>query len=215
MHATRRPVALVLATGLAAACTSVYYDAMERVGIEKRDILADRVEDGREEQQKAQEQFENAFARFKAATDFDGGDLEDLYDELDAEYRRSEAKAEDVRERIRSIEQVAADLFEEWEDEIGQISSADLRGRSRSKLRDTRTRYDRLIAAMRRAEGRMEPVLVAFRDQVLFLKHNLNASAIASLEGSVVSIESDVAVLIREMQAAIREADAFLSTLES
>ncbi len=215
MQSTLRLFALGPAILLAAACTSVYYDAMERVGIEKRDILADRVEDGREEQQEAQEQFENAFERFKAATDFHGGDLEDLYDELDAEYQRSEAKAEAVGERIRSIERVAADLFEEWEEEIAQISSADLRGRSRAKLRDTRGRYDRLIAAMKRAEGRMEPVLVAFRDQVLFLKHNLNASAIASLEGSVVSIESDVAVLIREMQAAIREADSFLANLES
>ena len=36
---------------------------------------------------------------------------------------------------------------------------------------------------MRLAESRIEPVLKSFRDQVLFLKHNLNAKAIASLRG--------------------------------
>lgn len=188
---------------------------MERVGVEKRDILADRVAAGREDQREAQEQFESAFAQFKAMTGFEGGDLEAVYDELDAEFRRSESKAEDVRKRIRSIEQVSSDLFEEWEDELDGISSSDLRSRSREKLRDTRARYERLIAAMRRAERSMEPVLTAFRDQVLFLKHNLNASAIASLEGSVGTIESDVERLIREMQASIREADAFLSAVET
>ncbi len=215
MSTLARSSALALAAALLAACTSAYYGAMERVGVEKRDILADRVAAGREDQREAQEQFESAFAQFKAMTGFEGGDLEALYDELDAEFRRSESRAEDVREQIRSIERVASDLFAEWEDELDEISSADLRSRSRGKLGDTRARYERLIAAMRRAERSMDPVLTAFRDQVLFLKHNLNASAIASLEGSVGSIESDVEQLIREMQASIREADAFLSALET
>ena len=57
-------------------------------------------------------------------------------------------------------------------------------------------------------------VLVVFRDQVLFLKHNLNARAIASLEGTVVSIESDVEALISDMRSAIDEANAFVATLD-
>jgi hypothetical protein len=197
-----------------AACRSAYYGALERVGVEKRDILADRVEDGREAQQQAQEQFRDALARFQAATGFRGGDLEDLYDDLSGELERCQGEARDVSDRIRSIEQVAGDLFAEWEDEIGEMSSSDLRRRSASRLSETRRRYDRLLAAMKRAEARMDPVLAAFRDQVLFLKHNLNARAIASLEDRVVEIESDVAALVREMEAAIREADAFLAAMK-
>lgn len=53
----------------------------------------------------------------------------------------------------------------------------------------------------------------AFYDQVLFLKHNLNARAIASLKGNVASIESDIAVLIREMEASIREANRFIDAM--
>jgi hypothetical protein len=203
---------LVLLFGL--GCGSLYYGALERVGIQKRHILADRIEDGREAQQEAQEQFQDAFERFKTATRFEGGELEATYRGLSAELEDSEARAADVRARIESIEEVAGDLFEEWEAEIGQISRADLRQKSSAQLRQTKARYAKLLAAMKRAERKMDPVLVAFRDQVLFLKHNLNASAIASLETQAAGIQSDVDALVRDLSASIREADAFLATLE-
>lgn len=205
----------LLGLGLAAlSCSSLYYGTMERLGWEKRHILADRVRDGQEEQQEAQQQFKTTYQRFKEASGYDGGDLEDLYERLSRELARSEEKAQDVRGRIRAIEDVAADLFEEWQVEAQQISNTDLRRQSESKLRDTRKRYAALIAAMKRAEAKMDPVVVAFRDQVLFLKHNLNAAAVESLESNVVAIEGDVNALIREMDAAIRESESFLASME-
>jgi hypothetical protein len=211
-----RMCALACLVALAAvpACRSAYYGALEQVGIQKRHILADRIEEGREAQQDAQEQFQDAFERFKTATSFEGGELEATYRGLSAELEDSEARAADVRARIESIEEVAGDLFEEWEAEIGQIARADLRQKSSAQLRQTKARYAKLLAAMKRAERKMDPVLVAFRDQVLFLKHNLNASAIASLETQAAGIQSDVDALVRDLSASIREADAFLATLE-
>jgi septal ring factor EnvC (AmiA/AmiB activator) len=216
VRAMLRTCALACLVALAAlpACRSAYYGALERVGIQKRHILADRIEDGREAQQDAQEQFQDAFERFKTATRFEGGKLEETYRGLASELEDSEARAAEVRERIASIEQVAGDLFDEWEEEISQISRADLRSKSSARLRETRARYAKLLAAMKRAERKMEPVLVAFRDQVLFLKHNLNASAIASLETQATGIQSDVDALVRDLESSIREADVFLSTLE-
>ncbi|MDJ0788605.1 MAG: DUF2959 domain-containing protein [Myxococcota bacterium] len=194
-------------------CRSLYYDAMEGLGKEKRHILRDRVEAGRDDQREAQEQFQTTLEAFRSVTGFDGGDLEDVYEDLDREYQRSEAQAEAVRERIASIEQVSADLFEEWESEIGEISNASLRRNSQQQLRDTRRACNSLIAAMQQAAERMDPVLTAFRDRVLYLKHNLNARAIASLEGDLGEIEADVDRLIREMNSSIAEAESFLSTL--
>ena len=210
----RRLSCAFVALPLALACSSMYYGALEQVGVQKRHILADRIEDGREAQQDAQEQFQDAFERFKTATTFEGGELEDTYRGLAAELEDSEARAADVRERIASIEQVAGDLFAEWETEIGEISRADLRQKSSTQLRQTKARYAKLLAAMKKAERKMDPVLVAFRDQVLFLKHNLNAKAIASLETQASGIQSDVEALVRDLSASIREADAFLATLE-
>jgi hypothetical protein len=204
---------VALCATLLLGCTSVYYSAMEQIGREKRHILESRVEASREDQEEVQEEFKTTFELFKEVTDYDGGDLEHFYNRMHAQLERSEGKADDVRERIRSIERVAKDLFDEWTGEIAEISRADLRRQSESQLRATRSRYEKMIAAMKRAEAKMDPVLTAFRDQVLFLKHNLNASAIASLERSTADIESDVAALLREMQASIAETEEFLATM--
>jgi phosphoenolpyruvate-protein kinase (PTS system EI component) len=202
---------LIVAPGL--GCRSAYYSAMETLGQEKRDILVDRVEDARDDQEAAKKQFQSALARFKEVTGFEGGDLEDQHDRLDADYQRCEARAEAVRQRIRSVDQVAADLFDEWQAEIASMQNASLRRRSEEMRRRTEQRHQALMKSMKRAESRMEPVLAALRDQALFLKHNLNARALASLEAQVPEIESDVSVLVRDMEASIREADAYLAAL--
>lgn len=207
-------VAPVFALGLLGACSSAYYKTMEGFGIEKRDILVDRVEDARDAQDSASEQFASALDQFRSTVNFDGGELEKTYDRLNAEYERSESEAAEVRERIDSVEKVAGDLFREWEKELDEYKRADLRRRSASLLNDTRKRYKQLMTTMRRAERSMEPVLEAFHDQVLVLKHNLNARAIGSLRNELDSIERDTATLIKQMQQAIAEANAFIDSME-
>lgn len=59
----------------------------------------------------------------------------------------------------------------------------------------------------------MEPVLRQFRDQVLYLKHNLNATAIGSLRGTADTIHLDLQRLLSQMNASIAEADRFVQTL--
>jgi hypothetical protein len=204
-------LALLLPLG---ACRGAYYGTLEKFGIQKRHILVDRVEEGRAAQRAAKEQFQSALEAFREVSRFEGGDLEDLYDRLVHEYAESEGRVEAVRERVDAIEKVAGDLFDEWEDELGQIQDQDLRRKSEHTMRETRERYAGLLDAMRGAERKMEPVLAVLKDHVLFLKHNLNAEAIASLQGSLVSIEDDVAALIREMEASIAEADAFIAAME-
>ena len=56
--------------------------------------------------------------------------------------------------------------------------------------------------------------LAAFNDQVLFLKHNLNAQAVASLEGELSRIRQDVDSLIREMERSIAASEAFLQRMQ-
>ena len=138
---------------LVAGCESTYYSAMEKLGVEKRDILVDRVEAARDSQEAAKAQF------------------------------------------------------------VDQYTSNTQRRTAERQLRATRRSYASMIASMWRAEGKIAPVLNAFRDQVLFLKHNLNARAIASLRAELSGIEADTAILIREMEAAITESNAFIEKL--
>jgi ElaB/YqjD/DUF883 family membrane-anchored ribosome-binding protein len=195
-------------------CTSVQYSAMEKVGVYKRDILVDRVEDAQEAQQAAKQEVRSAYEQFTALVKVDGGDLEKTYKRLQSAVDDTQESVAEVDDRIEAIEQVAEDLFDEWRDELDQYSSASLRRSSEQKLRDTRIRYQRMLDSMKRARSRIDPVLHVFQDHVLFLKHNLNARALASLKGEVTSIEGKVDQLISEMEAAIAEADRFIQTME-
>src|SRR4051812_39746501 len=170
---------LWLASG---GCKSAYYNTWEKLGWAKRDILVDRVKDARDDQEEAKKQFKTTLERFKDVTNYQGGDLEAKYKKLNSEYESSESRANKVHKQIKDVEDVAKDLFDEWNKELGQYSNGDLKRSSEEKLRETKERYQKLITTMKAAEQRMTPVLAAFKDQVLYLKHNLNASAIASLQ---------------------------------
>ena len=205
----------LLAVMLLSGCSGVYYNTLEKFGYEKRDILVDRVADARESQSEAKQQFESALEQFQSVTGYQGGELEQQYRTLKSAYEASENKARQVRERIDRVQRVGDDLFAEWEGELDQYQDPQLRRSSERQLRDTRTRYDRLLTLMRRAEKRMEPVLAAFQDRVLFLKHNLNAQAIASLRTQRGKVEDEIAALIQDMHRSISEADRFLQAMSA
>ncbi len=132
-----RTVLVLLLIGTLSACESTYYGAMEKVGVHKRDILVDRVDEAKEAQGEAQVEFQDALSQFRAVVDFKGGDLEALYDRLNGEYQDSVKAAETIRERIDKVESVAEALFEEWEEELELYSNPRLREESKSKLAET------------------------------------------------------------------------------
>lgn len=194
-------------------CESTYYSAMEKVGIHKRDILVDRIDEARDAQQQGQQQFKDALEEFRAVTEYQGGDLAELYDRLDAEYQDSMKAAEAISDRIESVENVAEALFEEWESELDQYTSTNLRRDSAQKLKQTRSRYKSLMSTMRRAERSIDPVMNTLRDNVLYLKHNLNARAVNALKSELRSVDHNVQALVAAMSRAIEESDRFIETL--
>jgi hypothetical protein len=203
-----------LALVVLAGCSSTYYKVMEKMGYQKRHILSSRIKEGQSSQEEAKKQFQTTLERLKTLVNFKGGNLEKTYNELKGQLDRSEERAETVRANVKGIEDVAADMFAEWKSEMKSISNPKLRDEDRKLLAETKDRYNRLHDAFKSAESKMEPVLVKFRDQVTYLKHHLNASAIASLQGQLSEIESSVGGLIQEMEKSISEAQEFAKSLE-
>lgn len=206
------PIAALLAVTLV-SCSSAYYAAWEQLGFQKRHLLKKAVAAARDEQKEAGEQFKDALTRLKELYGFEGGKLESTYNALKRDYDSSIDRAERVRKRIRDVEKVSSDLFEEWEKEIKLISSERLKDDSRAQLRDTRRRYDELHTALKRAERSMEPVLTRFRDHVLYLKHNLNAQALGALKTEANAIQNEIGKLISEMNRSVAEANAFIKAM--
>ena len=77
-------------------CASHRIAIAEKFGYAKRDQLVDRVQDARDGQLAAKQQFESALKEFLAVTKVSGAELrelEDRYDKLNGEYKRSESRA--------------------------------------------------------------------------------------------------------------------------
>ncbi|NOH22685.1 DUF2959 domain-containing protein [Vibrio europaeus] len=206
-------LAIVLSIFTLTGCQSAYYSAMEQVGYHKRDIMVDRVEDAKQSQQDAQQEFTSALEALSALTNFDGGELETVYNQINDKYQASEKAAQDVSDRIAAIEDVSDALFAEWQEELKLYTSTKLKRSSEQKLKETQRSYNTMLSAMKRAEDKMTPVLNTLRDNTLYLKHNLNASAIGSLQGEFASLEQDIQYAIQDMNAAIAESDKFLQKL--
>jgi hypothetical protein len=205
---------LVALTG----CSSATIAAKESIfGIAKRDQLVARVQDAKQGQVEAKKQFESALAQFLDVTGQKGklSDIEAKYDKLKSAYEAADGKASKVSSRIKDVENVADALFAEWQKELGQYTNQSLRSASESQLNATKSQYQTLLSKMRAAEGKMQPVLQSLKEHVLFLKHNLNAQAIASLQGEAASIQNDVSSLIREMEASITEATTFIDKMQT
>jgi hypothetical protein len=208
-------VVFVAAGWPGSGCASTSIAMKEKLGYAKREQLVDRVEDTRDAQEEAKAQFATTLEELKSLSGFDGGELEKAYNRLSRELERSKDRAEGVRDRIAKVERVAEALFDEWEEELGQYTTDSLRKASAAQLEQTRARYAQLLGAMQKAEAKMEPVLAAFGDQVLFLKHNLNARAIASLDDAVVDLEGEISSLIADMESSIAEANAFIDEMSA
>jgi hypothetical protein len=197
-------------------CQSASIAMKESVfGIAKREQLVARVQDARESQDEAKQQFATALDEFVALTGAPGGELEKRYAKLKKEYDRCETAASSVRGRIGKVETVGSKLFTEWTGEIATMTDPSLKFANQQQMDQTRVRYDQMVAAMKQAEAKMAPVLTAFRDRVTFLKGALNAQAIASLNASVGQMQSDVSRLIGEMNASIAEADEFIGQMKN
>ncbi|MCQ8890853.1 DUF2959 domain-containing protein [Pseudoalteromonas carrageenovora] len=208
--------ASMLALTLAlSGCQSAYYSAMEKVGVHKRDILIDRVEETKDSQEESQEEFKSALERLTTLIDFNGGELQDTYNQLNDDYESSLKAANEVSSNINKVEDVAEALFDEWSDELEQYKSASLKRESSKKLAATQRQFSQLLSSMRSAESKMEPVLTSLHDNVLYLKHNLNAQAISAIKGEFTNLKRDIQILMNDMNKSIADSNKFIEQMNS
>ena len=208
-------VVIVAVVAITVGCASVKYSTYEKFGIHKRDLLVGNVADTRDSQKQAQEQFQDALQKFGSVVEIEETGLKKAYNRLKNEYEDSVNAANDVSGNIKDVEQVANDLFREWRSEINQYTNTDLKRSSQNKLRDTEARYKDLLRSMHAAEQSMLPVLATFKDNVLFLKHNLNAQAIGSLKSTFSDLQTDIDILFEQMNDSIQRSNAFIADMKA
>lgn len=194
-------------------CSSIYYNFWEKLGKEKRDLLRSNAISAAEEQEQVQQQFKDTLERIKKEYKFEGGQLEQTYELLKTDYEVAEAKSNELRERVEKVKEIGNDLFAEWQEEAGQINNRRLRQDSLKKRKETITKFDQMVKSMNLVESSLQPVLNKFHDQVLYLKHNLNAQALGALKTEFTSIEQEIRNLIKDIEKSSYYADKFINEL--
>ena len=203
----------VLSLSACGTAQKVQYSAMEKVGIHKRDILVDRIEKTSEAQEQTKQEFKSAYEELTSLVKTDDRGLEAKYKKLAKAVETSESSANQLEERIASVDKVAKDLFAEWAQELDQYQSKKLRATSEQNMRATEQKYTAIYQQMQASYARVEPVLEVLQDNTLYLKHNLNARAISGISNEVLSVEGKVAALIKQMEVSISESKEFINAM--
>ncbi len=206
-------VALACLLSVLTGCTTTYVAAWKKLGWETRDLLVDQVQDARSQQEEAKEEFTSALDQFKATYNYDGGDLEQAYNDLQKNYDRCVAQADGFRTEIGRVKRLGKVFFDEWDADIETQTVAEYK-KAMIKQRDTTLdSYEQMVSKMDEAADTMDPVLEAFQGRVIFLKSSLNAQALATLQENADELVDGIESLINEMNQSIAEADEFISAM--
>ena len=109
-------------------------------------------------------------------------DRRDAYKKLQKEVNESEKKRAVVATRNGEMNVEAGKLFKTWEGSTAAIQDPELRKRSQDRLAQAKKRYSDIQANGQGAARLYTPFMKALQDQVTYLGHDLNASAVASLK---------------------------------
>jgi hypothetical protein len=104
-------------------------------------------------------------------------------------------------------------LFKSWQASTSAISDAGLRAKSEERLAATQARVAEIQADNRRADELYATFMKALEDQVTYLGHDLNASAVASLKQESVKLNTQASELYAAIEKATSSATAAIAAL--
>jgi hypothetical protein len=109
-------------------------------------------------------------------------DRRDAYKQLQKEMANTDKRRADVSTRSTKMNAEADKLFKSWEESTARIQSPDLRKRSEDRLKKTQDRFAELRQTGQNASSQYESFMKTMQDQVVYLGHDLNPGAVASLK---------------------------------
>lgn len=204
---------ILLSFSLFSSCSTVYYNLWETLGKEKRDLLEMNMQSANEDQEDIEKEYKDSLDRIRKKYSFKEGELEQTYDRLSDDYEDIKNKQDDFSEKLKLISDIAYDLFDEWKKEARALDNKTYKRNSLRKLSSTKSSFSAVLANMKKVESRSSRILKKFHDQVIYIKHNLNAKIVGNLRTELNLLESEMTELIKEIQASRVQATKFISTL--
>jgi hypothetical protein len=145
----------------------------------------------------------------------DAKDQKGLYKKLQSEMATTEKRRAEISVRASDMKTEADALFKSWADAAVGISDASLRKRSEDRLAKTKASYEEMGVVAQKAADLYGPVMRDLEDQVTFLGHDLNPSAIASLKPNAAKVNGQVSELAKRIDDTITSANATCAALKA
>lgn len=207
------PIALVLILSSTGCNNSLGYDIQEAMGTPKRQVLLSRVQDTRDSMKETKKVFASAMLQFGSVYKESGSKLENKYVILKKEYDACNSKASSLRSQIANVKSIGQVLFQEWQKELDQFTNEQMRKLSEVKMQQTREKYVAMTDSMDRVSARMSPVMSSMSDQLLNIKHSLNALIVVSLEEELIQLRGQMDNLMAEIDASIENCNSFIGSM--
>lgn len=195
-HSTARAAVAALLLASLPACSFVNNLIKGKSGPADVDDLVAAVENVQKELDASKGSMLAAVQGLQAITapDFQG-DAVKAHKELVEVVENSEDQADELRGAIEDMQAASVPVFDQWTKDLEAYSNPEMRQRSQARLSAARERYDAVLAAVEPLLVEYEAVNQTLRDHVLFLKHDMNPAALATIQDDVRSVAKDAASL--------------------
>jgi hypothetical protein len=140
------------------------------------------------------------------------GDAVLAHKELENTLDDSDDQAKALRKSIDKMRAAAEPVFEQWTKDLEAYSNPEMRARSQQRLAAARERYDSVVAAVEPVLVEYETVNQTLHDHLLFLSHDMNPAAVATIQDDVRSVAKQAAGLDGSFQTAKAAARAYVDS---
>jgi hypothetical protein len=140
-------------------------------------------------------------------------DRKGAYKKLQSEMEATEKRRSEIGLKADEMKAEADTLFKSWSDSAAAITDAGLRKQTEDRLAKTKASIAQIGTAGQKASELYGPVMKSLQDQVTYLGHDLNPSAVASLKPNAVKLNDQTKELVKRIDDTISTANTAVSAL--
>ena len=184
-------------------------------GVKQTNRLIDRAEDVVKQTTSARQEIGKTLDSYNALFGDNVTDLLSAYKDVEKGIERCDKQKVEVQKSIDTMSAEADTYFAGWTGSLENIQSQDLRKRSEDRMKETRGRFDGILAAARDAQKSYDPLISNLKDQWTYLGHDLNPSGIASLKPDADKLNQSATVLFKKIDDGMKTANDYITSLRS
>jgi hypothetical protein len=140
-------------------------------------------------------------------------DRKGAYKKLQQEMAATDKRRSEIGLRADEMKAEADALFKSWSDSAAAISDPELRKRSEERLAKTKASFAEIGTVGQKATELYGPVMKTLLDQVTYLGHDLNPSAVASLKPNAAKLNDEAKELVKRIDDTITTANTAIGAL--